>query len=48
MDEAENIQTVQFKQWADDAGYKKGDKVFFISAALKVEGKKVTKIIFSA
>lgn len=48
MDEAENIQTVQFKQWADDAGYKKGDKVFFISADLKVEGKKVTKIIFSA
>ncbi len=48
LEEAENIQTIQFKQWAADAGYKKGDKVTFISAAVKVEGKKVTKIIFSA
>ncbi|MCI9080302.1 MAG: hypothetical protein HFH68_15580 [Lachnospiraceae bacterium] len=48
MEEAGNTQTVKFKKWAGDAGYKKGDKVTFISALLKVEGKKVTKIIFSA
>lgn len=48
MEEADNTQTSGFKQWVSDRGYKKGDKVAFISATIKVEGKKVTRIIFSA
>lgn len=48
LSEAENIQTIKFKKWASGAGYKKGDKITFISAALKVKGGKITKITFSA
>lgn len=48
LEEAENVQILKFKKWLADAGYKKGDKITFISAVLKMEDGKVTKIIFSA
>lgn len=46
--EAENNQTMSYKKWAKNNGYKKGDAVSCIEANFKVEGKKITKILFSA
>lgn len=48
LDEAGNRQVVSFKNWIKDNEYKDGDKISFISATLKVENKKVTRICFSA
>lgn len=46
--EAENNQTMSYKKWAKNIGYKKGDAVSCIEADFKVEGKKITRIWFSA
>lgn len=46
--EAENNQTMTYKKWAKNNGYKKGDPVSCIEADIKVEGKKITRIYFGA
>lgn len=46
--EAENVQTITYKKWVKDIGYKKGDAVSCIEADFKVVGKKITRILFSA
>lgn len=46
--EAENVTSYPYKKWVKIHGYKKNDKITFISADLKVEGKKITRIEFSA
>ena len=46
--EAENNQTMTYKKWAKNNGYKNGDEVTCIEATLKVEGKKIVRIYFSA
>lgn len=46
--EAENNETITYKKWAKNSGYKNGDKISCIEATLKVEGKKIVKIFFSA
>ncbi len=47
-DEAGNLQTIQFKKWVKDNGYKSGDEITFISAFIKVVNKKIASITFSA
>lgn len=46
--EAENVQTIPYKNWAKNNGYQTGDTVPYIEATLKVVGKKIVKISFSA
>lgn len=46
--EADNNQTMTYKKWAKNLGYKNGDEVTCIEATLKVEGKKIVRIYFSA
>ncbi len=45
--EAKNNQTMTYKKWAKNNGYKKGDKVNCIEATFKVEGNKIMRIYFS-
>lgn len=46
--EAENVQTTSYQKWVKDNGYQAGDKIRFIAVTLKVQGKKIVKISFSA
>lgn len=47
-DEAGNVQTIPFKDWVKDNGYKSGDEIKFISAVIRVFNKKIESITFSA
>lgn len=49
--ESENTQTITYGQWRKNNGYKDNNEISllaFISVTLKVEGKKIKRIYFSA
>ena len=46
--EADKVTSSPYKKWIKTCGYKKNDKISFVSVSLRVEGKKITRIEFSS